>query len=188
VNGRYRITEQIVEQVGTDANGKPVYQYRYRISEYSFLAATRPAAASPPPAATAGPSSPGDPNPYLLGGSDSDSADDVRHELRYLAVVYRAPHDTVAPAYFVSAFGEHRLAYAQARVYNATAFDTFTQDWRASLEPASMIEDGTLLAGLGGASMAARLGGGAAAGFGPATTLFDHLLQEMNLLRFFNNH
>jgi len=190
-NGRYRTTEEIVEQIGVDADRKPVYQYRYRVVEYGFLAATRPASATPAPAPPAsGSSSPGDPNPYLLGGSDDESADDVRRELRYLAVTYRAQHDTVAPTYFVSPLREHRMAYAQARVYNATAFDTFTQDWRVSLEPASMIEDGTLLGSLG----ARRMGppraadGVAASGFGKASALFDHLLQDVNLLRFFNNH
>jgi hypothetical protein len=36
-----------------------------------------------------------------------------------------------------------RLAYAQAEVYNGTSWDTFTEDWRVRLVPASLLERGT---------------------------------------------
>jgi hypothetical protein len=177
---RYRRTE---EEVGTtqDADGNPVRTYRYRIYEYGFLGASLDGEddASPVNQPVAGrPPVQGDPNPYLLD-------EDAEEGLRYLAVVYRTQSIAAAPTYFRSALGERRLAYAQARVYNPTAFDTFTQNWRVALEPASLIEDGTLVGGLGNANVTRLISGtGAAAGFNGATGLFE----QLNLLQFFNNH
>lgn len=185
---RYQYIEERVEVVGQDADGRPVRRYSYRMYEYVFLSATltseEGALPEDSPMAAAAPD-PGYPNPYLLGATAGARTEDIRRELRYLAVVYRTQPVIAAPLYFRSALGEHRLAYGQARVYNPTAFDTFTQDWRVTLDAASMVEDGTLLGGFGTPGLMRLVSSNAAApGFNTGSGLFS----QLNLLRHFNNH
>jgi hypothetical protein len=114
-----------------------------------------------------------DPGPFMLGGSRGEDPEVTRLSLRYLAVAYRSQKGMVAPVHFVSPLGPYRFAYAQARVYNPTAFDTFTQDWRVTLEPASMVEDNTLVGGLGHPDVLAEASKKAAsAEFGKGTGMF----------------
>ncbi|MGH9384806.1 MAG: pilus assembly protein TadG-related protein [Vicinamibacterales bacterium] len=186
-NGRYRSVQQITEPAGTDANGNNVSTYRYTFEDYMFLsAAVQSQSSSKSPTPTQPPSTSAiasDPNPYLL----EDTAED---DLRYLAVVYRVRDVSVAPKFFKSPLGEHRVAYAQARVFNPTSFDLFTQDWRVTLEPASLIEDGSLLTVL--ASPIGNLGNvrniPALDRFQQFSGVFDQLRSDLNILRYLNNH
>jgi hypothetical protein len=184
-SGRYRLVREIVETADVDANGNPIRRYRYEFTEYLFLSARVPVRTPQRPSIPlpSGRPSSENPDPYLL---EADATDD----LRYLAVTYRSRDDRAAPRYFTSAFGTHRLAYAQARVYNPTAFDTFTQDWRVTLEPASLIEDGTLLNAL--ASPALNLSGvrnaRAVAGLRESVGGLSELGRSLNLLQYLNNH
>lgn len=103
----------------------------------------------PPPAAGSGPTEDDDsPHPWLLGAEGRLGEEEIRKDLRSMAVAYRRREMPVAPLHFVSPWGPHRITYGQARVYNDTAFDTFTSDWRVTLDRTSMLEDGTLLDGL----------------------------------------
>lgn len=184
----YRLVEENVEVSGTKPDGTPIYKYRYRVWEYSFVVASVSGAAPADEVFANPPSGSDEPFPLLLGARSGDTADEVRRELRYLALTYRSQRSTIAPAYFLSALGQHRLTYAQARVYNPTAFDLFTQDWRVTLEPASMVEDGTLFGALGGGVLdRARVSNAAALDlFKKGTSLFGS--PDANLLRFLNNH
>ena len=184
---RYRSVREIVENPGTGPDGTPVRRYRYEFTDYMLLSAvvadrTPQPPSSPLPSESASPSNP---DPYLL-------LDQARESMRYLAVVYRSVEESeqVAPRYFTSPFGRHRLAYAQARVYNPTAFDTFTQDWQVGLEPASLIEDGTVLGALGSPvlELARTRNGAALSRLSESATLFGDLTRDLNLLRYLNNH
>jgi len=141
-----------------------VTRYRYEVREYVFLGARLKNDDAPSGATYDRSALPSDfPRPYLLGFRRGDKDPDARRQLRYLAVVYRKQLNAVAPQYFQSPIGDTRVAYGQARVYNPTAYDTFTQDWRVSLEPASLLEEGTLLR-LGGANPTSAVGSAAASG------------------------
>lgn len=103
----------------------------------------------PPPPAGSGPTENDDsPHPWLLGAEGRLETEQIQKDLRSMAVAYRRREMHVAPGYFVTPWGAHKISYAQARVYNGTAFDTFTSDWRVTLDRTSMLEDGTLLDGL----------------------------------------
>jgi hypothetical protein len=128
-----------------------------------------------------------DPYPFLLGGDRSAREETIRQELRYLSLAYRSREISVVPRYFVSPMGTTRLTYAQARVFNPTAFDTFTQDWRVALEPATMIEDGGVLMGLGDSGLMGNVGGQFASSlFGSALSFFGDLSGDA--LAVFNAH
>jgi len=119
-----------------------------------------------------------------LGSRAGERADAIRGELRYLAVTYRSRAVSAAPRHFLSPLGTHKLTYAQAHVYNPTAFDTFTQDWRVTLEPASLIEEGIVGDSLRDGSSMSDLPGAGVEGFDAAGGLFD----QLNVLSPFNNH
>jgi len=183
---RYRSMTEVVERDRVGADGQQVPRYRYQFRDHIFLSATSPVRApggrgglTPPPSRSAT----GGPRPHLL---DSGAED----QLRYLAFLYRARPVRVAPGTFVAPLGPHRLAYAQARVYNPTSFDLFTQDWRVALEPASLIEDGSLMSALTGpaARAAGVRNGSALASFRRSSGLLDALQADLNLLRYLNNH
>lgn len=87
------------------------------------------------------------PFPMLVGARGMSEAN-TRLQLRYLSVLYESRRDggiAWGSNLFKSPWGGHRLAYAQSKVYNATSFDSFTQDWRAKLMPADRLDDGTAL-------------------------------------------
>ena len=129
-----------------DANNNVITRWRYEVREYIFSGAKLKNDDQPSGATYDRNPLPSDfPKPYLLGFRRGDTASAARRQLRYLAVVYRKQTNVVAPHYFQSPIGDSRVAYGQARVYNPTAYDAFTQDWRVSLEPATLLEEGTLL-------------------------------------------
>jgi hypothetical protein len=146
-SGKYRCTHENDTPVGKDDDGNPIVKYSYDVDEYDFMSGVVTGRRQPPAEPVAGNN---DPYPILLGGDARTTLEQVRKDLRYFAVVYRSRQAVVAPDYFVSPYGRHRIAYAQARVYNPTAWDTFTQDWRVTLDRTSMLdpEDGTLMGGL----------------------------------------
>ncbi len=129
-HGTYRVMNEFVV-AARDADGNAITRFRYEVTDYVFLEATKPTEADPSaPTYETGPMDDNDPRPFLLGAKEGDSRDEAKLQLRYLAVAYRTQKNMVAPSYFISPLGEYRLTYAQARVYNPTAEDTFTQDWR----------------------------------------------------------
>jgi hypothetical protein len=140
---RYRAVQEFAESVARPG-GEPGVVYRYRVHEYT-LASTLDAEDETDSDLPSQPRRRGEPFPLLLGRVPGAADEDVAGELRYLAVAYRSRAVQAAPAHFLSPLGAHRLTYAQARVYNLTAFDLFTQDWQVTLEPASLVEDGTLM-------------------------------------------
>lgn len=81
--------------------------------------------------------------PPLLAGK----ADDIGDQLDHLAVVGQNRKGILGSALLRSPWDfrdlagvgglRPRMAYAQARVFNATSFDTFTPDWQVRLVPAS---------------------------------------------------
>jgi hypothetical protein len=179
--GVYRTATEYPELIGGEDGGYPVVHYRYVVLEYRFVRGSVTTNASRGAMGGTVPEGSGDPVPYLLGSRAGSDAE-VRSELHYLAVVYRSRRQAAAPNYFVSPAGTHRLAYAQARVYNPTAFDLFTQDWRVTLEPASMIEDPAVMNVLGSP------GAGPAAGLGAAGSIFSVLGGQASVVRLLNNH
>jgi hypothetical protein len=180
----WRTVAESREVTGTDADGRPVVAYRYQVIEYRFV---RGGISTRAGAAPTTPPTDGDPYPYLLGSSPADD-EAIRSELRYLAITYRTRDVWVAPAYFLSPLGARRVTYAQAKVYNSTAFDLFTQDWRVSLEPASMIDDHSVGRAVSGGAVADLLGAvpAAAAGAGDVLGLFTSA--GAGLLGAVNNH
>lgn len=174
--GRYRKTEETIEK------------YRYHVYDYEFLAASVSEPDTGQRDVNAPPAGNNDPYPYLLGGDKNSTKESARRELRYLAILYRSRKVSVAPDYFISPLGEHRLAYAQSKVYNPTAWDTFTQDWRATLEPASMLEDDTFLGALGSPGLSSVIAKSASAGNFHKSRVLEGLLHELNVLKFLNNH
>jgi len=185
--GRYQRLEETPVKVGEDDHGNPIWNYRYRVYEYTFLAASVGGDEEVPAATEAAPSSDDDPYPLLIGGDRNSTREQAQRELRYLAVTYRSRQVAVAPDFFVSPYGSHRLAYGQARVYNPTAFDTFTQDWRVTLDRTSMIEDGTLVSGLFNSNLAGHIPADTSPGvFGRITGFFGGLSGAV--LGFLNNH
>jgi len=161
---------------GTPDN--PVYEHRYEVVEYRFISArlngSEDSAPTPLPD---GYTPPGRPKPYIL-------VDHAVAELRYLAVVYRDVAQRL-PRDFRSVHGRHRLAYGQAKVYNPTSFDTFTQDWRVTLEPATLVEE---VAGLGSPGSLSGLSGILNAGALVEGGLLEQLRQDLDILRRVNNH
>ncbi len=182
-NDKYRLVEDSPVVMGQDANGQNIYYYQHSVYEYSFLGGS--VSHTEGEDAGGGGEVPGpsdQPIPYMLGPSGNPTADGARRNLHYLAVLYRSSTVPAAPKYFIPALGEHRLAYAQSRVYNPTAYDLFTQDWRVALEPAAMVEDGSLMGGLGNSSLPRFASD--AGGFNSAAGLFS----PSNFIRLFNNH
>jgi hypothetical protein len=178
--GRYRYVEETPVIVGrTPDTNAPIYNYRYRFYEYSFVSATVEDEARSDPKLDSR-SGDSDPYPYLLGSRAGERADAIRGELRYLAVTYRSRAVSAAPRHFLSPLGTHKVTYAQARVYNPTAFDTFTQDWRVALEPASMLEEHDLSGALSSPDSGAS--------FGPASSLLGGVAGQFDLIRLLNNH
>jgi hypothetical protein len=176
--GYEQVREIVTREPGPDGN--PIASYSYELVQYGFVGASLNSAEKEkddgkPTDGRAAQND--DPTPYLLD-------DDAEEKLRYLAVVYRSREIQAAAGYFKAALGPHRLAYAQARVYNPTAFDTFTQDWRVTLEPASLLDLGLAGDGLRDPGALGRLSQDGAAGFDAIGAILDAL----NVPTGFNNH
>jgi hypothetical protein len=73
-----------------------------------------------------------------------DSSDNPDNRMRFIAMVYTDLGSSDKPLPFWSNFfdtpPERITAYAQAQVYNKLSEDMFTQDWRARLEHANLLE------------------------------------------------
>lgn len=78
------------------------------------------------------------PRPYMLG-KGAEKPSETAERLNYLAVAYRKRSLATATNVFKDVvWGEMRFTYAQARVYNASEFSSFSQDWRVKLVPADL--------------------------------------------------
>jgi len=132
----YPRTEQYTDDQGRLATRT---WYTYEIEEWSFKRAEIPTTedVNNP---VAGLSEPNRPVPYLLGEHRDEKNDEIRQSLEYFVFVYRSRGVGLGERVFRSPLGTHRVTYAQARVFNGTSFDTFTQDWRVKLVPADMLE------------------------------------------------
>jgi hypothetical protein len=78
------------------------------------------------------------PQPWML----TKDEEDFRDRLKFIGMV----HENVAdkPLFWSTYFTQpppRLMAYAQAEVYNYLSEDTFTQDWRVRLQPASLLTD-----------------------------------------------
>jgi hypothetical protein len=68
-----------------------------------------------------------------------DKNDNPENRMRYIAMVYT----DIKPPFWSNFFSDpptRVTAYAQAQVYNKLSEDMFTQDWRARLEHANLLE------------------------------------------------
>ena len=77
------------------------------------------------------------PQPWML---DKDA--DFPKRLQFIGIVYESGEDH--PLFWNRYFTEsppRLIAYGQAQVYNYLSEDTFTQDWRVRLQPASLLSD-----------------------------------------------
>jgi hypothetical protein len=77
------------------------------------------------------------PKPWMLTKDQ-----DFEARLKFIGVVYENVSDR--PLFWSNYFQEsppRLIAYAQAQVYNYLSEDTFTQDWRVRLQPASLLSD-----------------------------------------------
>jgi len=167
-------------EIGKDKDGNPIYRYIFTVRDYSFLSAALgtedPAQPRKPPPRRA--SSGNEPDPYMLTST-------AKEDLHFLAIVYRDSAPPVAPKYFVSALGVHRLAYGQARVFNPTAFDTFTQEWQVTLEPADLLEGGRLNGLTSSPDTLSRIRSGASLiSFGNVASF----IERANVMQYWNNH
>jgi hypothetical protein len=78
------------------------------------------------------------PQPWIL----TKDEEDFRDRLRFIGIVYQDIGDQ--QLFWSSYFDEpppQLIAYAQAEVYNYLSEDTFTQDWRVRLQPASLLTE-----------------------------------------------
>ena len=133
---------------------------RYDVTIHVLRTARIPARQNPGSAAAA--NNPRWPFPMILGETPQCRGD-VRGCLEYFGVARTSSGVAWGGGFFEGPFDGHRFGYAQARVYNPTAFDLYTQDWRVKLTPATMLEDGLLDATRAGGGGGAR-GSGAAMG------------------------
>jgi len=183
---KYRLRSRTVIPVGTDSDGNTIYNYSYDVIEYGFVRGMiRKTMDGGAGGANEGSSD--DPAPYLLGTDTEPTPDAARQLLHYVSVAFRSRDVAVAPDHFLPALGSRRVTYAQARVYNPTAFDMFTQDWRVTLEPALMLEDGTMFGGLAQAGGAGAMASDAMSdALGKAKGFFSGVFAD--LLAALNNH
>lgn len=91
------------------------------------------------------------PTPYWLKGRTPLSYDPISSRIsgdqltdyRSLAVVSRAPRKRLQKGLFKDA-APSAYAFAESWTHNHTAFDLYTQNWRATLAPASRVDDDDL--------------------------------------------
>ena len=87
------------------------------------------------------------PRPSLLKGTNRSTNRSVealraaQDDLNYLGIAWRQSESIFMPVRFANP-REWICAYGQARVFNSTSFDLFTQDWRVKLVKADMLENG----------------------------------------------
>lgn len=87
------------------------------------------------------------PRPMLLRGrrhstnSSLAGLDAVKKELNYLGIAWRQSESLFMPTRFTNP-RKRICTYGQGRVFNGTSFDLFTQDWRAKLVKADMLDEG----------------------------------------------
>lgn len=85
------------------------------------------------------------PKPYLLKGAQrstnrsTESLKSAKADLNYLGVAWGSTRSLFIPARFGNP-NPQLCSYGQARVYNSTSFDLFTQDWRVKLVKADLVE------------------------------------------------
>jgi hypothetical protein len=86
------------------------------------------------------------PRPFLLKGTQRstnrslDALAEAKADLNYLGVGWRQSRLAFMRPRFTNP-REHICVYGQARVFNATSFDLFTQDWRVKLVKADDFKD-----------------------------------------------
>lgn len=85
------------------------------------------------------------PAPFLLKGAQrstnrsTEQLKSVTRELNYLGIAWRATESMFMQARFINP-QSYVCAYGQARVFNSTSFDLFTQDWRVKLVKADLLD------------------------------------------------
>ena len=79
------------------------------------------------------------PKPYMLGRS-GEKPSETQTRLNYFGFAYRKKEGMAVASNVLKdmVWKDFRLSYAAVRVYNATSFDSFTQDWRVKLVPADL--------------------------------------------------
>lgn len=80
------------------------------------------------------------PKPYMLGKSGDEKPSETQTRLNYFGFAYRKKEGMAVASNVLKdmVWKDFRMTYAAARVYNATSFDSFTQDWRVKLVPADL--------------------------------------------------
>lgn len=90
-------------------------------------------------------SSRADPKIFLLKGAQRSTnrstnyLASVKRELNYLGIAWRPTESIFMQARFRNP-QDYVCAYGQARVFNSTSFDLFTQDWRVKLVKADLLD------------------------------------------------
>ena len=85
------------------------------------------------------------PAPFLLKGAQrstnrsTEQLASVKRELNYLGIAWRPTESIFMQARFINP-QRYICAYGQARVFNSTSFDLFTQDWRVKLVKADLLD------------------------------------------------
>jgi len=80
------------------------------------------------------------PKPYMLGKDGDEKPSETQTRLNYFGFAYRKKEGMAVASNVLKdmVWKDFRLSYAAARVYNATSFDSFSQDWQVKLVPADL--------------------------------------------------
>lgn len=80
------------------------------------------------------------PKPYMLGKDPDEKPSETQARLNYFGFAYREKEGMPVASNVLKdmVWKDFRLSYAAVRVYNATLFDSFSQDWRVKLVPADL--------------------------------------------------
>lgn len=129
----------------------PAYRVVLTLYRAELMTVPSKATADPVPEAVAG--NDWRPTPVVLIDNGTDrSTRGARARLEYMAIAMSYPTTRVGGTPWESPLGANTFGYGQAKSFNPTTFDLFTQNWRAKLVPASALENGMLGGSLDGAN------------------------------------